>query len=279
MTPKKNSLWSDYKFRWLIFSVLVVAVFEFLSLAGWHLSPGIAVPFFAFVILLIGHRTLFGGLRALLKLNFRSINLLLLIASIGAFYLGEYEEAAVVIVLFTLGERLEQFGIQTSRSALQALVDRTPKTAAVKDAQGVTKEVPVSEIVIGDLLVIKPSDMIAVDAEVVSGSSSVDESTITGEPRAYRGNQGSFGAIVPRNPVSQGGWGHWDIIARYDFIDVSDTDGGSARGEQTAYAIGLNWVPVDHVRLMLNYAQSEMDRVTGVDDEAQVVSLRTQFDF
>ena len=182
LTPKKNSLWSDYKFRWLIFSVLVVAVFEFLSLAGWHLSPGIAVPFFAFVILLIGHRTLFGGLRALLKLNFRSINLLLLIASIGAFYLGEYEEAAVVIVLFTLGERLEQFGIQTSRSALQALVDRTPKTAAVKDAQGVTKEVPVSEIVIGDLLVIKPSDMIAVDAEVVSGSSSVDESTITGEP-------------------------------------------------------------------------------------------------
>lgn len=103
--------------------------------------------------------------------------------------------------------------------------------------------------------------------------------SITGEPRAYRGNQGSFGAIVPRNPVSQGGWGHWDIIARYDFIDVSDTDGGSARGEQTAYAIGLNWVPVDHVRLMLNYAQSEMDRVTGVDDEAQVVSLRTQFDF
>ena len=181
-TPKKNSLWTDKKFRWLIFSVLVVAVFEFLSLAGWHLSPAIAVPFFAFVILVIGHHTLLGGLRALLKLNFRSINLLLLIATAGAFYLGEYEEAAVVIVLFTLGERLEQFGIQTSRSALQALVDRTPKTASIKNASGATKEVPVSEIAIGDILVIKPSDMIAVDAEVVSGSSSVDESTITGEP-------------------------------------------------------------------------------------------------
>ena len=157
-------------------------MFEFLSLAGWHLSPAIAVPFFALVILIIGHRTLLGGLRALLKLNFRSINLLLLIATVGAFYLGEYEEAAVVIVLFTLGERLEQFGIQTSRSALQALVDRTPKTASVKEASGVTKEVPVTEIAIGDILVIKPSDMIALDAEVVSGSSSVDESTITGEP-------------------------------------------------------------------------------------------------
>lgn len=172
----------DTKFRWLVFSVVLVGVFEFLSLAGWHLPPIIAAPFFAIVILAIGHRTLLGGLRALLKLNFRSINLLLLIAAVGAFYLGEYEEAAVVIVLFTLGERLEQFGIQTSRSALQALVDRTPKTASIKDAAGRTKEVPVSEIAVGDTLVIKPSDMIAVDAEVISGSSSVDESTITGEP-------------------------------------------------------------------------------------------------
>ena len=181
-TAKKISLWSDNKFRWLVFSVVVVAIFEFLSLAGWHLPAVVGAPFFAVVILLIGHRTLLGGLRALLKLNFRSINLLLLIATIGAFYLGEYEEAAVVIVLFTLGERLEQFGIQTSRSALQALVDRTPKTASVKDAAGAVKEVPVSELAVGDLLVIKPSDMIAVDADVVTGSSSVDESTITGEP-------------------------------------------------------------------------------------------------
>lgn len=181
--PKnKISLWSDKKFRWLVFSVVVVGIFESLSLAGWHLPAGIAAPFFAVVILIIGHRTLLGGLRALLKVNFRSINLLLLIASVGAFYLGEYEEAAVVIVLFTLGERLEQFGIQTSRSALQALVDRTPKTASIKDDAGTTREVPVSKIIVGDLLVIKPSDMIAVDAEVVSGSSSVDESTITGEP-------------------------------------------------------------------------------------------------
>ena len=179
---KKSSLLSDAKFRWLIFSILVVGVFEFLSLAGWHLPPSIAAPFFAAVIIAIGYRTLLGGLRALAKLNFRSINLLLLIATAGAFYLGEYEEAAVVIVLFTLGERLEQFGIETSRSALQALVDRTPKTASVKDTAGITEEIEVSKIGVGEILVIKPSDMIALDAEVVSGSSSVDESTITGEP-------------------------------------------------------------------------------------------------
>ena len=180
-TKKAVSLLSDAKFRWLVFSVIVVGVFEFLSLAGWHLPPTIDAPLFAIIILVIGYRTLLSGLRALIKLNFRSINLLLLIATAGAFYLGEYEEAAVVIVLFTLGERLEQFGIESSKSALQALVDRTPKTATVKDA-GWNNEVPISQIAVGDVLIIKPSDMIAMDAEVISGSSSVDESTITGEP-------------------------------------------------------------------------------------------------
>ena len=179
---KKSGLWRDRKFLWLIFSLAVVAVFEFLSLAGWHLPRGVAVPFFAAVIMAIGWQTLHKGFEAILKLNFRSINLLMVIATLGAFYLGEFEEAAIVIVLFTLGETLEKFGIASSKSALQALVDRTPKTATVKDENGKERELALGEIKIGDTLVIKPSDMIALDAEIVLGTSSVDESTITGEP-------------------------------------------------------------------------------------------------
>jgi len=180
-TTTKAALFDDAKSRWLVVSIAVVGVFEFLSLSGWHLPSGLGLPFFAAIILTIGHRTLLSGLRALSKLDFRSINLLLLIATAGAFYLGEYEEAAVVIVLFTLGERLEEFGIASSKSALQALVDRTPKTSTVK-VDGGNKEAPIDEIALGAILIIKPSDMIALDAEVVSGSSSVDESTVTGEP-------------------------------------------------------------------------------------------------
>jgi len=103
--------------------------------------------------------------------------------------------------------------------------------------------------------------------------------SLTGESRNYRGNQGSFGAIAPRHSVAEGGAGHWMLSARYDTIDLTDT-GGSSRGEQTAWALGLDWVPVDHVRFKLNWAQSDMDRVTSTtDDEAQIVTLRTQFDF
>lgn len=104
--------------------------------------------------------------------------------------------------------------------------------------------------------------------------------SLTGESRSYRGNQGSFGAIAPAHPMgTEGGWGHWMLSGRYDYIDLSDL-GGASRGEQSSYAVGLDWVPVDHVRFKLNYAISEMDRVgAGVDDDAQIVTLRTQFDF
>jgi len=103
--------------------------------------------------------------------------------------------------------------------------------------------------------------------------------SITGESRNYRGNQGSFGAIVPRNPITrEGGFGHLGLSVRYDYVDLSDgTDVN--RGEQSAYAVGLDWIPLDHVRLKLNYAISDMDRTVGADDEAQIITLRTQFDF
>ncbi|MDZ4692901.1 OprO/OprP family phosphate-selective porin [Terricaulis sp.] len=110
--------------------------------------------------------------------------------------------------------------------------------------------------------------------------------SLTGESRSYRGNQGSFGAIVPRRPLgTDGGYGHLALAGRYDYIDMTDAGIGLATdtlGEQTAYAIGLDWIPVDHVRFKLNYAHSEIDYANpgdGADGEATIISLRSQFDF
>jgi len=101
----------------------------------------------------------------------------------------------------------------------------------------------------------------------------------TGEARSYRGNQGSFGPVVPRNPVTQGGLGHWMVSARYDQLEMTELGAGASRGEQTGYALALDWVPVDHVKFKLNFARTEFDLVSAADEEAQVVSFRTQFDF
>ncbi|GHS99711.1 copper-translocating P-type ATPase [Bacteroidia bacterium] len=119
------------------------------------------------------------GVEALFKLNFRSINLLMLIAVVAAFYLKEYPEAAVVIVLYVLGEKLEDIGIENSMSAVDNLVSSAPKTALVKATQQL---IPIEDIQIGTVIQVKPHDQIPLDGIVEKGETSVDESPITGEP-------------------------------------------------------------------------------------------------
>lgn len=169
----------DNKLKFLIFSVILVSAFEVLSLTNITLNKYIAIPFFAIVSIAIGHETLKKGIVNLFKLNFKSINTLMTIAVIGAFYLGEYPEGAIVIVLFTLGEHLERIGVVKSKSAIQSLLDNSPKTALIK---GNIDNTPIDEIKITDILVIKPGDLIPLDGIVTEGNSSVDEATITGEP-------------------------------------------------------------------------------------------------
>lgn len=176
---REKGMWRDSKFLWLLAASLLVGILEFLSLAGIRLPPLVEQPFFLIFILVIGYQTLWHGLLALLTFNFKSIQALMLIAVCGAWYLGKYEEAAVVIVLYTLAEKLEDIGIEKSQSALAKLLSKMPKFVWLKNQD---TPVPVEEVKTGEVMTIKPSEMIPLDGKVVAGVSFVDESTITGEP-------------------------------------------------------------------------------------------------
>ncbi len=169
----------DRKFLFLLFVIVIVVGLEILSILNIHIPKPFAPFVFAIFILVIGYGVIWQGLKALIKLNFSSINLLMTIAVIGAFYLGEYPEAAVVIVLYVLGERLEDIGIENSKSALEELVSRSPKTAFVSESQS---EVAIDKIPVGTLIQIKPYDLIPLDGIIEKGESAIDEATITGEP-------------------------------------------------------------------------------------------------
>jgi Zn2+/Cd2+-exporting ATPase len=172
-------LWSDKKFRFLVFACILVGIFEFLSFGGIHLPAYVAIPLFLGIIIAVGYETLYHGFQALIRLDFTKITLLMVIAAVGAFYLGKYEEAATVIVLYTLAEKLEDIGIAKSKSAFDALLARMPQEVIIK---GVERAVPVDKVTIGQVMIVKPGEMIALDGVVSEGGSSVDESTITGEP-------------------------------------------------------------------------------------------------
>ncbi len=179
MIETRISLIKDNKFRWLIFSLFIVGIFEILSLSGWNLPSNIAIPFFLGIVLLIGHKTIINGLKALVNFNFKSISLLIVIAMFGAFYIGKYVEAAIVIVLFNLAEILEEHGIETSKAALSSLAERMPKMAFVKK---LGRAVAVEEVNIDDEIIVKPGEMIPLDGIVTTGFTAVDEAAITGEP-------------------------------------------------------------------------------------------------
>ena len=190
----------DRKFLFLLFAVAVVVALEVLSLLGYHLPMPWAPILFGGFILAVGWQVLWKGMQALFKLRFSSINLLMVIAVVGAFYLGEYPEAAVVITLYVLGEKLEDIGIERSKSALDKLVSSMPKTVLMK---GATQPVPIDKVPVGSVVIVKPGEMIPLDGVVVDGQSAVDEATITGEPlpKDKRANDKVFGGTLNKQGV------------------------------------------------------------------------------
>jgi Cd2+/Zn2+-exporting ATPase len=109
-----------------------------------------------------------------------TINSLLIVATAGALILGLWEEAATLVVVFSLGGVLETFAVDRARSSLKQLVDLVPREAhVVRD--GIESLVPVDQIAIGEFAHIRPGERVPLDGVVAAGVSSVDQAPITGE--------------------------------------------------------------------------------------------------
>ncbi|HEX9895952.1 MAG TPA: heavy metal translocating P-type ATPase [Gemmatimonadales bacterium] len=108
------------------------------------------------------------------------INVLVTIAAAGAMVLGQWAEAAAVMFLFSVAELLESFAMSRARKAIQALVKLAPREAAVRRG-GTVITVPVADVQIGEVVVVRPGERVALDGVVSAGVSAVDQSPITGE--------------------------------------------------------------------------------------------------
>ncbi|MBB3893297.1 Cd2+/Zn2+-exporting ATPase [Phenylobacterium haematophilum] len=109
-----------------------------------------------------------------------SIETLMSVAAAGAIAIGEAEEAAVVVFLFTVGELLEGVAASKARAGIRALVDLVPRSA-LRERDGVIEQVAAAELAVGDIVVIRPGDRAPSDGEVISGTSEVNQAPVTGE--------------------------------------------------------------------------------------------------
>lgn len=105
---------------------------------------------------------------------------LMVVAAIGAAFLGEFAEGALLLFLFSLGHTLEERALDHARAAVRALADLAPKTALVR-RDNKEQEVPVTSLQLDDLVIVRPGVRIPVDGVILDGNSGVDQSSVTGE--------------------------------------------------------------------------------------------------
>ena len=133
-----------------------------------------------------------------------NIDLLMVVAAIGAAALGEWVEGALLLFLFSLGHALEHYALGRARNAIKALAELAPQTAIVR-RDGTERQVPIGEVRPGDLVIVKPAERVAVDGVVREGRSGVNQAPITGESvpvekvtgeQVFAGSVNGDGALV-----------------------------------------------------------------------------------
>lgn len=130
---------------------------------------------------------LFGGFYTLreaidnLRLKRFEIDTLMLVAAAGAAALGAWAEGALLLFLFSLGHALEHYAMGRAKRAIEALAELAPRTATVRRSDGGTSDVPVEDLKVGEIVVVKPDERVAADGFVVKGITAINQAPVTGE--------------------------------------------------------------------------------------------------
>lgn len=186
ITPAEP-LWSRHK-RVILTATsgAVTGIAMLLSLSGYPRE--VTIPMYLAAVVTGGFYIARRGLLAARQFNL-DINFLMSVAVLGAMYIGEWAEAAAVTVLFALAELLESWSMDRARNAIRSLMELAPPQALVR-RNGQEHTLPVEEIHVGDILIIRPGEKIPLDGRVTKGISAINEAPITGESMPVEKREG-----------------------------------------------------------------------------------------
>jgi len=162
----------------IVFSAIVLSVglvFEFII--KWELSAEIL---FIVTAVISGYSIAKEGFSSLIFRKKLSIDFLIMIAAVGSFFIGHGEEGAAVIFLFYVAEFLEDYAAERARRSIASLMELAPEAATVK-RKGREVKVPVAQVDINEVIVVRPGEKIPLDGQIIRGISTVNQAPITGE--------------------------------------------------------------------------------------------------
>ena len=189
-------------------AALAAELLHFSALAPEWAVAGVAL----LAILLSGLSTYKKGWVALKNRNL-NINALMSIAVTGAVLIGQWPEAAMVMVLFALAELIEAKSLDRARQAIHGLLALTPEQATVQQADGNWQSVPTSQVAIGAQVRVRPGERIGLDGVVSAGQSTVNQAPITGESLPV---DKAAGDPLFAGTINQGGELHYQVSAAAD---------------------------------------------------------------
>ncbi|MZZ00275.1 heavy metal translocating P-type ATPase [Enterococcus faecalis] len=178
LNVNRKEWWKQPRTVLLIISAMITA-FTFISELSFGLPETWATALYGMAIVVGGIYPAKSGWNEL-RGGTLSINTLLIVAVLGAIYLGLLEEAAMLVVIFSLGELMESYAADKARDSIRALVELAPSEATVL-RNGSEIRILAEEVEISDIVLVRPGEKIPVDGIVVKGKSTADQSSITGE--------------------------------------------------------------------------------------------------
>ncbi len=149
------------------------------SLAGRNGATALVTVLYTIAFVAGGYYGLIDGVAAL-KDKRLDVNLLMILAALGAAFIGQPAEGAVLLFLFSLSNTLQAYALDRSRRAISKLLDLRPPQASVKRGSR-TITLPVEQLVLADRVIVRPGERIPIDGEILDGQSEIDQAAITGE--------------------------------------------------------------------------------------------------
>ena len=143
-------------------------------------NPYVSIALYILSLLSSGITVMYSAVQNLFSGDIFDENLLMCIASIGAFIIGEYPEAVAVMMLYQIGEAFQSYAVNRSRKSIKALMDIRPDYANI-EKDGEIVSVDPETVHVGDVIIIKSGERVPLDAEILEGATSLDTSALTGE--------------------------------------------------------------------------------------------------
>ncbi|MFF2501440.1 heavy metal translocating P-type ATPase [Peribacillus sp. NPDC058075] len=175
---QKEPFWKQKENIKVVFSVILLLVSWILDnrYADGSIMPVIG---YAAAIIVGGYSLFVNGLKNLVRLRF-DMHTLMTVAIIGAAVLGEWGEGATVVILFAISEALEKYSMDKARNSIESLMNIAPKEALILRGHH-EMMVAVDEIEVGDIMIVKPGQKLAMDGRIMKGASTLNQAAITGE--------------------------------------------------------------------------------------------------